>query len=176
MTRPAPLAAVPLAAIVASLALTHALAQQPRPPSVQAYDVWARATPPGASTAAVYMTLTSSEGDRLTSASSPTAGKAQVHEMRMEGNIMRMRPVPDGLPLPTGKPVTLAPGGYHLMLEQLKAPLKAGEAVPVHLTFQKAPPLDVIAQVQPIGAAGPGLSGKAGHTDHGAMPDMDMSR
>lgn len=150
--------AVPLTA--ALLAVTTALAQQPASP-VQARDAWARATPPGASTGAIYMTLTSPAGDRLTGASSPVAREASVHEMRMAGEVMHMRAVDGGLALPAGKPVTLAPGGYHLMLEGLKAPLKPGEAVPVHLTFQKAPPLDVAAQVQPIGAAGPGRTGDA---------------
>lgn len=150
--------AVPLTA--ALLVVTAALAQQPASP-VQARDAWARATPPGASTGAVYMTLTSPAGDRLTGASSPVAGEASVHEMRMTGEVMHMRAVEGGLALPAGKAVTLAPGGYHLMLEGLKAPLKPGEAVPVHLTFQKAPPLDVTAQVRPIGAVGPGVTGNA---------------
>ena len=145
-------AAVPLTA--ALLAVTAALAQQPASP-VQARDAWARATPPGASTGAVYMTLTSPAGDKLTGASSPVADGTSVHEMRMAGNVMQMRAVKGGLALPAGEPVTLAPGGYHLMLEGLKGPLKPGGAVPIHLTFQKAPPLDVTVQVQPIGAAGP---------------------
>ena len=150
------------------LAATAALAQQPAS-SVQARDAWARATPPGASTGAVYLTLTSPEGDRLTGISSPASGKAQVHEMSMDGTIMRMRPVESGLALPAGKPVTLAPGGYHVMLEGLKAPLKAGEAVPVRLTFQKSPPLDVTAQVQPIGAAGPGANASGASREGGAV-------
>ena len=164
MTRTLVLACLPLTA----LAFTAALAQQPQP--VQASGVWARATPPRAATAAIYMTLTSPVGDRLTGASTPVAAKAAVHEMRMEGNIMRMRAVEGGLDLPAGKPVTLKPGGYHVMLEGLKAPLKPGETVPMHLTFQKAPPLDVTAQVQPIGAAGPGNSG------HSGMPGMSMGK
>ena len=156
------------------LTFTAALAQQPQ--SVQASDVWARATPPRASTAAIYMTLITPVGDRLTGASTPVAGKAEVHEMRMDGNIMRMRAVEGGLDLPAGKPVTLQPGGYHLMLEGLKAPLRTGESVPVHLTFQKAPPLDVTAKVQPIGASRPGAADSAGHPGQAAMPGMSMSK
>ena len=158
MDRYSALTAFPLTAALLAAATT--LAQQPASP-VQARDAWARATPPGASTGAVYMTLTSPAGDRLTGASSPVANEASVHEMRMTGEVMHMRAVEGGLALPAGKPVTLAPGSYHLMLEGLKAPLRPGEAVPVHLTFQKAPPLDVTARVQPIGAAGPGRTGDA---------------
>ncbi len=144
-----------LALPVAALASSAAFAQPAQ--TVAASNVWARATPPSASTAVIYMTLTSLAGDRLTSASTPVADVAQVHEMKMEGNVMRMREV-QGLELPAGKPVTLQPGGYHLMLEHLKGPLKVGESVPVHLTFAHAPPVDVTAQVQPIGAAGPGMN------------------
>ena len=157
-----------LAFPVAVLVSGAALAQQAS--TVQASNVWARATPPSASTAAIYMTLTSPTGDRLTGASTPVAGTAQVHEMKMEGNVMRMREVEGGLELPAHQPVTLQPGGYHLMLEHLKGPLKPGENVPVHLTFAHTPPIDITAQVQPIGAAGPAAPAHAG------MPSMNMGK
>lgn len=131
-------------------------------PAVAAQNVWARATALHASTGAIYMTLTSPSGDRLTGVSSPAAAKAEVHETRMDGNVMRMRPVEGGLDLPAGKPVALAPGGYHVMLQDLKQPLTRGQTVPLHLTFEHAAPLDVVAEVQPIGASGPGGQG-AGH-------------
>lgn len=159
--------ALPFAALVSGLALA-----QPAP-TVTASNVWARATPPSASTAAVYLTLTSPADDRLTSATTPVAGVAQVHEMKMDGNVMRMRAVESGLELPAGKPVTLQPGGYHLMLEHLTGPLKPGQSVPVHLTFAHAPPIDVTAQVQPIGSAGPGAPAHAGHA---GMPGMTMGK
>ncbi len=165
MTRRGLFAAFALAALTS----TPVLAQQP---PVTAQNAWARATPPGASTAAVYMTLTSHSADKLMAVSTPAASKAAVHEMSMEGNVMRMRPVEGGLDLPAGKQVKLAPGGYHVMLEGLEGPLKAGQELPVHLTFQNAPPLDVEAHVRPIGASGPGDGGK----DHGAMPGMTMSK
>ncbi len=149
---------------------TTVLAQHSAP--VTAQNVWARATPPGASTAAIYMTLTSPSGDKLTGASTPLAGKTGVHETRMSGDVMRMRPVEGGLDLPAGMPVKLAPGGYHLMLEGLKQPLNAGQEVPVHLTFQNAPPLDVEAHVRAIGTFGPDDGGRG----HGAMPGMTMSK
>ncbi len=159
--------------VLAAVSSTAVLAQQPAP--VEAQGAWARATPPHASTGAIYLTLTSPSGDKLTGASSPAAGRASVHEMRMDGNVMRMRPVEGGLDLPAGQPVTLAPGGYHVMLEGLKAPLKPGQAVPLHLSFQKAPPLDIEAQVQAIGAPGPGAA-DTGHAGRAAMPGMTTGR
>lgn len=135
--------------------------------SVTAQDAWARATPPHAAVGAVYMTLTSAGGDKLTGITSPAATTAAVHEMQMDGNIMRMRPVEGGLELPAGKPVELGPGGYHVMLEGLKQPLKQGQSVPLHLTFQHAQPLDVVAEVRPIGATAPASS---------SMPGMNMGK
>ncbi len=158
-----------LAAALLAAAFSPAYAQQGTPVQaqpVQAQDVWARATPPHASTGAVYMTLTSPADDALTGASTPVAQKAGVHEMHMDGTIMRMRPVEGGLDLPAGKPVALAPGGYHLMLEGLKGPLKPGQSVPVHLTFRNAPPLDVAAEVRGMNATG--------QPNQAAMPGMAM--
>ena len=86
-----------------------------------------------------------------------------VHEMTMDGNVMRMRPVPGGLALPPGQAVTLQPGGYHIMLEGLKSPLKQGQGIPLHLTFAKSNPVDVTATVAAIGASGP-ASGAAAHS------------
>ena len=148
-------------ALLASLVLAAALAvlapaASAQPAAVQAQDAWARATPPHASTGVVYLTLTSPAGDRLTGASSPAAGRASVHEMRMDGAVMRMAAVPGGLALPPGQAVALAPGGTHIMLEGLKAPLRLGESVLVHLTFQTAPPLDVQARIRPAGAKAAG--------------------
>ncbi len=157
-------------ACAAALLAHPCLAQQPAP--VIVHDAWARATTPGVATGGVYLTLTSPADDRLVGASSPAAARADVHEMSMDGTIMRMRPVPGGLALPAGQAVTLTPSGYHIMLEGLRAPLRQGSAVPVHLVFQKAPPADVQAQVQSIGAAGPRQDPDA----HGSMPGMGMPR
>ena len=145
-----------------------ALAEPPRPVHVQ--DAWARATPPHASTGIVYMTLTSLDGDRLIGAESSSAVRVSVHAMSMDGSIMRMRQIDGGLDLPPGKPVMFAPGGYHFMLEGLKHPLNLGEVVLVHLTFQKAEPLDIKAQVRPMGATSSGQAGQAG------MARMTMGR
>lgn len=143
--------------LIAAMAAAPIVASAQAPaPQAQASNAWSRATPGGASTGAVYLTLSSPAGDILTGASSPSAKTASVHEMSMDGNVMRMRPVPGGLPLPAGQPVILQPGGYHIMLEGLKAPLKQGQTVPLHLTFAKSAPVDVTATVAGIGANAPG--------------------
>ena len=87
-----------------------------------------------------------SKPDRLLGGSSPAAAAVEVHEMRMEGDVMRMREI-KALELPAGKRVTLAPGGFHLMLVGLKAPLKVGDKVPVKLRFETAGEIDVVLQV-----------------------------
>jgi copper(I)-binding protein len=144
---------LPAALVLAGLCAIPGYAQSP---PVIVDHAWARATPPRAAAGALYFTLSSSAGDRLTGISTPAAQTADVHEMQMNGDVMRMRPVEGGLALPAGTPVVLAPGGYHVMLMGLKAPLKAGTDIPVHLTFQKAPPVDMLVPVQAIGASGPG--------------------
>lgn len=128
---------------------------------------WSRATPPGATTGAVYLTLVSKDGDRLIGAASPAASGASVHEMTMDGTIMRMREVDGGLALPPGHAVTLQPGGFHIMLTGLKAPLKQGDTVSLHLSFANAPALDVTAPIAGIGA-----SAAPGAPPSPAMPGM----
>ena len=142
-----------LVTLAALAAATPAFAQPA--PSVTASNAWSRATPPGATTGAAYMTLTSKTQDKLTAISSPEAASVQIHEMKMSGNVMQMREVEGGLPLPANTPVTLAPGGYHAMLMGLKAPLKKGDTVRLHLTFEHSPPLDVDAPIAAIGASSP---------------------
>jgi copper(I)-binding protein len=100
---------------------------------VKASDAWTRATVPGQKVAGLYMQLVSDRNVRLTGARSPVATSAEVHVMRMEAGVMKMRQVPY-LELATGRPVALEPGGYHLMLFGLKVPLKAGDAIPVTLS------------------------------------------
>src|SRR5690349_20044250 len=99
--------------------------------------VWSRTTPSGAKAAAVYMTLTSSAPDRLVGASTPVAASATTHSSASEGGVMRMRAV-DAIPLDPDKPVELAPGGLHVMLEGLKQPLKEGHSFPLTLRFEHA--------------------------------------
>jgi copper(I)-binding protein len=138
------------------LAATAVQAQPSTPGAgVVATTAWSRATPPGADTAAVYITLKSPVADKLIAVTTPEAGKAEVHQMTMNGNVMIMREVQGGLDLPPGQAVSLQPGGYHLMLTGLKAPLKLNQTFPLHLTFQVSPPIDVIARVASIGASTP---------------------
>ena len=140
--------------------------------------VWARATPGNAKTGAIYLTITNTgpAPDTLESASTPAADKADLHDMKMVNNVMEMRPV-GPLTIAPGKSVVLAPGGYHLMLTGLKAPLKEGQTVPVTLTFDHAGAQQVTASVAKVGAMGPNdtskpISGSMSGTDMSKMPGM----
>lgn len=91
--------------------------------------------------------------DMLVSISSPAAGTVEMHEMAMQGEVMKMRKLEGGIAIPAGKSVELTPGGLHLMFMQVKEPFKAGGQVPVTLTFEKAGKVDITL---PVEAAGPG--------------------
>lgn len=104
---------------------------------VEVAGAWLRATVPGQSATGGFMTLTAGVPLRLVGVSTPVAGVAEVHEMKMEGDVMKMRAVP-ALELPARQSVELKPGGYHLMLMNLKQPLAAGQHVPVTLSVQDA--------------------------------------
>jgi len=116
---------------------------------------WARATPPTAPSGGGFLTVnnTGTTADRLVSVTSPAAGQVQIHEMKMDGTIMRMRELENGLEIPPGATVALAPGGLHLMMMGLKAPLKEATRVPVTLVFEKAGKIDVELSVMALGAA-----------------------
>jgi periplasmic copper chaperone A len=94
---------------------------------------------------------TGTEPDRLTGATTPVAGKVEVHEMTMENGIMRMRPLASGLEIKPGQTVELKPNSFHLMLENLKEPIQQGKPFKATLTFAKAGPVDVNFAVTPIG-------------------------
>lgn len=98
---------------------------------------WVRTTVAQQTTTGAFMTITSAQGGKLVSATSPVAAAVEVHEMKMDGNVMKMRPV-DALPLPAGKPVELKAGAYHMMLTGLKAPVKFGDVVPIRLVIEDA--------------------------------------
>jgi copper(I)-binding protein len=100
-------------------------------------DPWIRATVPAQKTAGAFMQLRSPKATRLVDVQTPVAGRAEVHQMAMEGQTMRMQKV-DGIDLPAGQTVNLASGGYHVMLFDLKQQLKDGEQVPLTLTFAGA--------------------------------------
>ena len=117
---------------------------------------WARATVQGQMGTGAFMTLTAKDATRLVGVTSPVAGVAEVHEMKMEGDIMKMRPMPV-LDLPAGKKVDLKPGGYHVMLMDLKAPLALGSTVPVTLLFKDARGVQSRLELKlPVSAVAPG--------------------
>ena len=123
--------------------------------SLKIGNPWARATPPTAPSGGGFLTVTNTgtAADRLVSATSPAAGQVQIHEMKMDGTIMRMRELENGLEIPPGATVALAPGGLHLMMMGLKGPLKEATRVPVTLVFEKAGKIDVELSVMALGAS-----------------------
>ena len=114
-----------------------------------------RATLPNAPVGGGFLTIenTGSEPDTLVSVTSTVAKDAQIHEMAMQGEVMRMRKLDTGIAIPAGKTIELSPGGLHLMFLKVKEPFKQGGRVPATLTFQKAGKLEIVL---PIEAAGPG--------------------
>ncbi len=142
------------------------LAAPARADDVKAGDLvisqaWSRATPGGAKVAGGFLTIENkgTAPDKLISVSADIAGKAEVHEMATDNGVMKMRALDKGLAIEPGKTVKLAPGGYHLMLQDLKGPFKEGEKVPVTLTFEKAGKVAVSLDVQGVGAKAPGGGG-----------------
>jgi copper(I)-binding protein len=117
---------------------------------------WSRATPTGAKVAGGYVRITNSgtEPDRLLRASVDVAGRGELHEMSMQGGVMRMRELEAGLEIKPGQTVELKPGGFHLMFMDLKAGLKEGDAVPGTLVFEKAGTVPVTFRVGGLGAQG----------------------
>lgn len=137
--------------LLAAAAASHA--QAPAPVVVE--GAWARSTVAGQDTTGAYMTLTAREPLTLVGARTAVAGTASVHEMKMEGEVMKMREV-EALPLVPGKPLRLAPGGYHFMLMDLKAPIKPGSTIAMTLRFRDASGAERQLPVSvPVAAAAP---------------------
>ena len=144
------------------LLLTAAAGQALAQDAVKVDDAWVRASVPGQKATGAFMTLTAPAATQLVGASSPAAGITEVHEMAMQGDVMKMRAI-ESLALPVGRPVQLKPGGYHIMLLDLKAPLAQGATVPLTLLFKDAAgkPSSVELQV-PVRAVTAGAAA-AGH-------------
>ena len=106
--------------------------------TVDVKDAWVRTSVPGQKATGAFMKLTAKDGAKLVAASSPVAGVTEVHEMKMEGDVMKMKAVAGGLDLPAGKTVELKPGGYHVMLMDLKAALPKDSTIPLTLVFKDA--------------------------------------
>jgi len=114
----------------------------------QVSDPWIRGTVAQQKATGAFMKITSTAGARLISAASPVAGVVEIHEMAMDGQVMRMRALKDGLELPSGRTIELKPGGYHVMLMDLKRPLSEGEQVPMTLTVQTRDGKSEVLQLQ----------------------------
>jgi periplasmic copper chaperone A len=151
-------------AMVLAYFLAPALAQEVKAGDLVITQAWSRATPGGAKVAGGYLTIQNkgSAADRLIGGAADVADKVQVHEMATTNGVMTMRPLDKGLSIEPGKTVKLAPGGYHLMLLDLKSPLKQGDKVPVTLEFEKAGKVKLSLDVQGVGARGPAGAGDAG--------------
>ena len=149
-------------ALIAALATGTVFAQ-----TVEVKDAWARTSVPGQKATGAFMKLTAKDGAKLVAIATPAAGVAEVHEMKMDGDVMKMRAVPGGLDLPAGKTVELKPGGYHVMLMDLKAALPKDSTVPLTLTFKDAKGVESKLELTvPVATVAPGA--KAGD-----MPAMN---
>lgn len=147
-----------LAAALALPALGPAAAHEFKSGPIEVVHPWARATPPAAKVGGGYAEIRNdgSEPDRLVSVTAEVAGRVEIHEMGVKDGIMTMRPVEAGMPVPANGTAALAPSGYHLMLLELKRPLKAGESFAGTMTFEKAGTIAVTFDVQAIGSTGAG--------------------
>ena len=137
-----------------SLLVLPATAQDYKLGSLEITTPWTRATAPTARSGGGFMTITNkgTTADRLVSARSTVSDKVEIHEMQMDGSVMRMRELAKGLDIPPGATVMLKPGSYHIMFMELKAPLAKDAKVPVTLVFEKAGSIDVQLNVQAMGA------------------------
>lgn len=149
-------------ALVLSLLSTAVWAQ-----SVDVKAAWARATVQGQKATGAFMTLTAKDATKLVGVSSPVAGVAEVHEMKMDGDVMKMRALADGLDLPAGKSVELKPGGYHVMLMDLKTPLVKDTTIPVTLLFKDTKGVQSKLELKlPVSQTPPAGASAGGHADH----------
>ena len=142
------------------LALWLALASLPAVPAMAQTTVkqpWVRATVAQQKATGAFLQITSASGGKLVSAASPVAGVVEIHMMKMDGSTMQMRALTEGLDLPAGQTVEFKPGGYHVMLMDLKAALKAGDQVPLTLVIEardgKRESLLIQAPVRALGSA-----------------------
>ena len=154
-------------AIAAALAVVFAAparAEDAKAGDLVITQAWSRATPVGAKVAGAYLSVENkgTSADRLIGGSGDVAGRVEIHEMAMDNGVMKMRPLDKGLAIEPGKTVKLAPGGYHLMLMDLKTQFKQGDKVPVTLEFEKAGKVTLSFDVQGVGAQAPAHE----HMDH----------
>ena len=156
-------------AAACALALTQLAASAARATDynvgpIQITAPWARATPKGATAGAAYMTITNTgkTPDKVSCVSSDASAECQIHTMTMDNGVMQMRPVEGGLEIKPGETVTLKPGGFHMMLVNLKHPLEQGNTIKATLKFDTAGSVDVDYPIAAIGAAAPGVPAGGG--------------
>jgi copper(I)-binding protein len=157
-----------LLALAGLLVAGAAMAHEYSVGSIKIGHPWSRPTPAGAVAGGGFLTITNTgkQADRLVSGVTPAADRLEIHEMSVTDGIMRMRALPDGLVIPPGQTVKLAPGGFHIMLIGLKRPLALGDHVPARLKFEKAGEVDVsfLVSKPPADVAAPsGMSGMEHH-------------
>jgi len=152
---------VSLTAALFAFAIGSASAHDYKIGSLEIAHPWTRATPKGASVGGGYLKITNkgTTPDRLIAASSDAAGMVEIHEMKMSGGKMEMRPLKDGIEIKPGQTVELKPGGYHVMFMHLKQPFEQGKRINATLTFEKAGKIDVEFAVDAIGATSPTMGG-----------------
>jgi len=160
------LAATLMLAALSSAASAHAGHHNAARQTIAITNAWARETAPAQVNGGGFLTITNKGkvADRLISASSPVAPTVQLHTMSMDGGVMRMRELPDGIPVPAQSVVELKPGGMHIMFIGLKAPLKPGQSVALTLGFVKAGVVKVAMPVSAIADIGQNMGG--GHDHH----------
>lgn len=152
-------------------ALTTACAVSAFAQNVTVTDAWARATVQGQKATGAFMKITSKDSAKLVGVSSPVAGVVEIHEMKMDKDVMKMSALPNGLELPAGKAVELKPGGYHVMLMDLKTPLTKDTTIPLTLTVQDAKGVKSTVELKLlVGMQAPGMPShdhsKHKHTEH----------
>ena len=150
-----------MAAALTTVCAVSAFAQ-----NVTVTDAWARATVQGQKATGAFMKITAKDNAKLVGVSSPVAGVAEIHEMKMEKDVMKMAALPSGLDLPAGKVVELKPGSYHVMLMDLKAPLAKDTSVPLTLTLQDAKGVKSNVELKLLVGAQPPAMPSHDHSTH----------
>ena len=134
--------------------------------NVTVTDAWARPTVQGQKASGAFMTITAKENTKLVGVSSSVAGVAEIHEMKMDKDVMRMAALPNGLDLPAGKAVTLKPGGYHVMLMDLKTPLAKDTTLPLTLMLQDAKGMKFNVELKLLVGTQPPVMPSHDHSTH----------
>jgi copper(I)-binding protein len=151
---------------MAGCALAFAVISHAQTTGIEVKDAWVRTSVQGQKATGAFMNITAKDGTKLVGVSSPVAGLGEVHEMKMEGDVMKMRAIP-ALDLPAGKTVALKPGGFHVMLMDLKTPLKKDSTIPLTLRFKDAQGKESTLDLQVnVSTQAPGASSSGSMPSH----------